>query len=196
MTKKTQKPAGNEGAARAGKHGSRPKREAGAPGGDLRGKRDTEEAKQARARAREERRAIVAQWCELIAAGKLERFAALGLPERYTVIRGWVTEDPELAEMLADAHAKKKQALVDTMVSAPDGITLDEKGREFGDASAALRVKVALVRLEREYREEWAPGQRTEISGPGGAPIKQETQLRGIIRLPPSALRPEPPEDE
>lgn len=225
MTKKTQKPAGNELLPPSGKRtrkvaivGVVPpgqaiedarkaemvfmertvygfSRTAGDPPPEATPGQENAPAVLARAHARgdAEIEADFARWLERIELGQTERYAARGIAP-VTTIRSWMDTRPEYQERLRDAVEVEIQRRLDESDDLPLSIgsgKTDEDAASGGihPKAAELKIKQNNWRLGWLDQERFGPKLRTELTGKDGGAIKQEHQVRGLIRVPPSKLR-------
>lgn len=147
----------------------------------------------ARARGNAEIEADFALWLSRIEQGQTERFAARGIAP-VTTIRSWMDTRPEYRERLKDAVEVEIQRRLDESDDLPLSIgsgKTDEDAAAGGihPKAAELKIKQNNWRLGWLDQERFGPKLRTELTGKDGGAIKQEHQVRGLIRVPPSKLR-------
>lgn len=122
-------------------------------------------------------RAVFTEWCERIASGKTERFAAIGLPVKYKTLLTWATRDEDLYEELEDAKEMVVQAHLDESREAPMLVGKSEDDDGLHPAAAALVQKHAWNHLRVLDRERFGEGRRLETVGKGGGPVQNEIKI-------------------
>lgn len=135
-------------------------------------------------------------WLEGVAAGETERTAAVPVFTKYGVpfrtLRSWCDRDPDgWGDALAQAHAVKEARWLGVVDSIAQG-----KGASAIEDPGVLRAKLSAATwlLSKSNRSLYGDHKTTELTGANGGPVKQEVQVRGLIRVPPSKLRPQLPE--
>jgi hypothetical protein len=121
--------------------------------------------------------AVFTEWCARIAAGKTERYAAIGLPVKYKTLRSWADRDEARGDELADAHETHIQTRLDEMDDAPDAIANSEDGDGVHPKAAELKVRNAQWLLGKLDRDRFGEGKKVERSGPGGGPERHEVKI-------------------